>query len=424
MNKALPSTGVELVSRRTGNHHANLWDDDFIQSLPKLPYDALQYRERADRLVGEVKDMFNAVGAADSCAENILKRLQMVDKVERLGIGRHFQMEIAEALDYVYRFWNESSKDLNIAALGLRILRLHRYPVSSAVLEKFKEKDGQFLCCITHSEEEIKSILNLFRASLIAFPNETIMDDVKSFAIMYLNQIFQKTRTFGANLLQEITYNLEYGWRTNLLRLEARNYIDIYGENSSWLKNMDNQKILHLVKLDFNIMQSLYRPELHMISKWWKDSKLSKLNFCRHRQIEYIFSGCAITVEPKHSAIRFALAKFSSLATCIDDIYDTYRTLDELELSTEVVKRWDSPLVDHLPEYLKIAYYALYDAINESVREAKNIQGKDTLHYARKAANRGEVASCITCYMRDHPESSEEDALKYINFMLEEHLKE
>ncbi|GLJ05740.1 hypothetical protein SUGI_0024280 [Cryptomeria japonica] len=245
-----------------------------------------------------------------------------------------------------------------------------------------------------------------------------------------------------------------------------------------------------------------------MISRWWKDSKLCKLDFCHHRQIEYHFSGCAITVEPKHSAFRIALAKFSTLATCIDDIYDTYGTLDELELFTKAVKRWDSPSTVQLPEYLKIAYCALYDAINESAREADKIQGRDTLHYARKAwddyldsmlreakwlatrhipnfqtylkngiessasltatlqalltldkisendlqkvdypsrfndllgltlrlrgdtrtfkteADRGEVASSIACYMRDNPESSEEDALKCINFMLEEHLKE
>ncbi|KAH9297637.1 hypothetical protein KI387_029319, partial [Taxus chinensis] len=39
-------------------------------------------------------------------------------------------------------------------------------------------------------------------------------------------------------------------------------------------------------------------------------------------------------------------------------------------------------------------------------------------------ANRGEVASCITSYMRDHPESIEEDAINYINELLDEFLKE
>ncbi|GLJ05738.1 hypothetical protein SUGI_0024250 [Cryptomeria japonica] len=508
MSKALASTSVIGEPRRTGNHHANLWDDDFIQSLPNLPYHAPQYSERADKLVGEVKDMFNAVGAADSCAQNILKRLQMVDKVERLGIGRHFEMEIAETLDYVYRFWNEISKDLNTAALGLRVLRLHRYPVSSDMLEQFKDKEGQFLGCTSQSEEEIKSVLNLFRGSLIAFPEEKIMDEAKAFSTMYLNQVLQKTHILSASLSQEIRFNLDYGWYSNLPRLEARNYIDIYGQNSSWVKNPNNKKILYLAKLDFNIMQSLYRSELQMISRWWKESKLCKLDFFRHRHIEYHFSGCAITAEPKHSAFRVILTKIFTITTCIDDIYDTYGTLEELQLFTDVVKRWDHPPIHCLPEYMKIAYGALYDTIIECGQEADKTQGRDTLHHVQKAwydyldamlqevkwlssgytpnlktflengkvssasraatlqslltldvlpedvlqkvdypsrfndllgltfrllgdirtfkaeANRGEVNSSITCYIRDHAQSSEKDALKYLNFMLDEYLKE
>ena len=67
-------------------------------------FQAPEYRKRADRLVGEVKNMFNAVSVLDSSSQNVLRRLEMVDKVERLGIGRHFQTEIAEALDYVHRY--------------------------------------------------------------------------------------------------------------------------------------------------------------------------------------------------------------------------------------------------------------------------------------------------------------------------------
>lgn len=72
------------------------------------------------------------------------------------------------------------------------------------VLEKFKDKDGHFLCCTIQLEEEIKSILNLYRASLISFPNEKIMDEAKAFSTMYLKQIFQKSHIIGAYLLKEV----------------------------------------------------------------------------------------------------------------------------------------------------------------------------------------------------------------------------
>ncbi|KAH9297638.1 hypothetical protein KI387_029320, partial [Taxus chinensis] len=92
------------------------------------------YSELAEKLIGEIKEVFNAMGATQigtPCAENICERLVMVDSIERLGIDRHFQKEITEQLDYVFRYWKKCDKDLNTTVLGLRILRLHRYEVSS-----------------------------------------------------------------------------------------------------------------------------------------------------------------------------------------------------------------------------------------------------------------------------------------------------
>eukprot|EP01018_Ginkgo_biloba_P010781 Gb_38468 [translate_table: standard] len=38
---------------------------------------------------------------------DLFERLSAVDIVQRLGIDRHFKKEIKEALDYVYRYWNQ-----------------------------------------------------------------------------------------------------------------------------------------------------------------------------------------------------------------------------------------------------------------------------------------------------------------------------
>ena len=38
--------------------------------------------------------------------DDLIKRLQMVDTIECLGIDRHFQLEIQVAMDYVYRLSN------------------------------------------------------------------------------------------------------------------------------------------------------------------------------------------------------------------------------------------------------------------------------------------------------------------------------
>ena len=62
---------------------------------------APEYSERAVELAEEIKRLFfsDIIGADD----DLVKRLQIVDTLESLGIDRHFQHEIQIALDYVYR---------------------------------------------------------------------------------------------------------------------------------------------------------------------------------------------------------------------------------------------------------------------------------------------------------------------------------
>ncbi|GLJ09980.1 hypothetical protein SUGI_0119560 [Cryptomeria japonica] len=332
----------QSTARRRNNHHPNLWDDDFIHSLPKA-YDAPCYVERAERLIREVKEIFNGMSTQNS---SVHERLSMVDKVERLGIDRHFKKEIKEALDYVYRYWNDKGivngeggacADLNTTALAFRILRLHRYQVSSGVLENFKGKDDQFLSSYNQSNKEIKTILNLFRASLIAFHGQKVMEEAKVFATRYLKQVLPKINDLS--LSQEIEFNLEYGWHTNVPRLETRNYIDMYGGATSWMTCESNKKILDLAKLDFNMVQSVQQRELQILSMWWIKSGVRQLKFARNRYVEFYFWAAGGSVEPKDSAFRIGFAKIASLATVIDDIYDTYGTLDELKLFTNAIKR-------------------------------------------------------------------------------------
>ena len=63
------------------------------------------YHERATTLIGEIKLLLSSE-MKDGCKDSdhdLIKRLQIVDTIECLGIDRHFQPEIKVALDYVYR---------------------------------------------------------------------------------------------------------------------------------------------------------------------------------------------------------------------------------------------------------------------------------------------------------------------------------
>jgi len=73
--------------------------------------------------------------------------------------------------------------------------------------------------------------------------------------------------------------------------------------------------------------------------RWWKDSGSSQLNFTRHRHVEYYTMASCISMEPKHLAFRMEFVKVCHLVTVLDDIYDTFGTMNELQLFTDAIKR-------------------------------------------------------------------------------------
>ncbi|XP_059069286.1 alpha pinene synthase, chloroplastic-like [Cryptomeria japonica] len=98
---------------------------------------------------------------------------------------------------------------------------------------------------------------------------------------------------------------------------------------------------------------------------WWVESGLSKLEFARHRHVEYYFWVVGGVIEPKYYAFRIGFAKLSALITYLDGVYDTYGTYEELQLFIEAIKKWDPSATKGLPEYMKIAYIAFYDGVKD-----------------------------------------------------------
>ncbi|KAK1305166.1 putative terpene synthase 11 [Acorus calamus] len=69
--------------------------------------------------------------------------------------------------------------------------------------------------------------------------------------------------------------------------------------------------------------------------------------------------------EPCYSKCRIEVAKAVAILLVIDDVYDSYGSLEDLTLFTDAIRRWDVEAVDGLPQYMKICYMALYNTINE-----------------------------------------------------------
>jgi len=78
---------------------------------------------------------------------------------------------------------------------------------------------------------------------------------------------------------------------------------------------------------------------MNFVCRWWKDSGFSQLTFTRHRHVEFYTLASCIAIEPKHSAFRLGFAKVCYLGIVLDDIYDTFGKMKELELFTAAIKR-------------------------------------------------------------------------------------
>ncbi|KAG9157608.1 hypothetical protein Leryth_027288 [Lithospermum erythrorhizon] len=78
------------------------------------------------------------------------------------------------------------------------------------------------------------------------------------------------------------------------------------------------------------------------------------------------------------------LTKIIVFIDMIDDVYDVYGTLDELELFTDAILRWDVNAVENFPHYLKLCFLVTYNGINEVAYDALKEHGIDTIQYLKK----------------------------------------
>ena len=63
---------------------------------------------------------------------------------------------------------------------------------------------------------------------------------------------------------------------------------------------------------------------------------VNQLPFVRDRIVENYFSTVGLIYEPQFGNIRRIMSIVNALVTTIDDIYDIYGTLEELELFTDL----------------------------------------------------------------------------------------
>ncbi|TXG47436.1 hypothetical protein EZV62_026730 [Acer yangbiense] len=299
------------------------------RSADYKPNEEEDKNRQAEKLKEEVKLMFGK-------SMELLAKLEFIDILMKLGLSILFEKEIMEALDTIaasIKINNHTlEEDLYATALCFRLLRLHGHEISQG---------------------------------------ENILEEAKGFSNGILRGAYS---TLDGELAAKVAHIVELPTHWRLDWFQVKWHLKLYERNKGI--NSTTTILCELAKLNFNMVQATHQNELKEVSRWWKNLGLvGKLNFARDRVVESFMTGLGLVSDPKQSSYRKWFAKAIALVIVIDDIYDVYGSLEELQHFTDAVDRWDSNEIQHLPEYMKIFFQALHDTINEIANEIQHEKG-------------------------------------------------
>ncbi|KAF9604963.1 hypothetical protein IFM89_011656 [Coptis chinensis] len=328
----------------TAKHQANFWDYDYMMSLGSDYTDETQ-NVRVQELKEHVKHLLDEL-------DEPLAKLELIDAIERLGVGNHFEEEILDILQII-SVDRRVMEDLYSTALRFRLLRKHGYDVPQEIFKSFQDEMGNFKSCLTLDTE---GMLSLYEASYLGFEGDNIMDEAKCFTTKHLKN---PKEYINPTLAKRVEHSLELALHLRLPTVEARWYIYIYGSE----ENM-TPALLQLAILNYNMVQGVHQKEIGTVARWWMGLGLQNLSFLRDRMMMNFFWSMAIICEPKFGHFREELTKVTMLLTVIDDMYETHGSLEELDLFTDAVERWNVSAMEQLPQHMKLCYMALLNTNN------------------------------------------------------------
>ncbi|MCD7453791.1 Vetispiradiene synthase 1 [Datura stramonium] len=315
---------------------------------------------------------------SDACERTLVEKLNLIDIVERLGIAYHFEKQIEDMLDQIYNadpnFEAHEYDDLTTLSVQFRILRQHGYNISPKIFSRFQDAKGKFNESLSN---DFRSLLNLYEASHVRTHGEDILEEALAFSTSHLESAAPHLKS---PLSKQVTHALEQSLHKSIPRVETRYFISIYEEEES-----KNGVLLRFAKLDYNLLQMLHKQELSEVSRWWKDLDfVTKLPYARDRAVECYFWTMGVYAEPQYSQARVMLAKTIAMISIVDDTFDAYGIVKELEVYTDAIQRWDISQIDRLPEYMKISYKALLDLYDDYEKELSKDGRSDVVHYAKE----------------------------------------
>ncbi|CAH2061278.1 unnamed protein product [Thlaspi arvense] len=353
--KTTPGDEYPVVPRRSANYQPSLWDKYHLLPVENKYAKDKSVRGERDLLKEEVRMMLN------DGKTSYLDQLELIDDLQKLGVSYHFEREIKNILTVYYqedrRIMRQCDieKDLHATALEFRLFRQRGFNVSEDVLDIFMENHEKF-------------------------ESDDLLQNNNSETLLLILIVMQ--------ILGLVTYERWWSKRPN-----------------------KNLVLVEFAKIDFNIVQAIHQEELKYVSSWWRETGLGhQLHFARDRIVENYFWTIGQIQEPQFGNVRRTMTKVNALLTTIDDIYDIYGTLEELQLFTVAFENWDVNRLDDLPEYMRLCFLVVYNEVNTigcDILRNKNI---NVIPFLRKAdeLERGDVSKSIQCYMNETGASGEQ----------------
>ncbi|KAH0854926.1 hypothetical protein HID58_028204 [Brassica napus] len=324
--------------RRSGNYKPSPWDHRYLLSINNEHAKEEKVIAR-DLLKEKVRKML------DVETKSRLEQLELIDELQKLGVSYHFEVEINDILmDFHHQNGRSILKcvkeeDLHATALEFRLLRQHGFDVSEDIFDVIIDK----IESETFKSDDINSIISLYEASYLSTKSDIKLREViRPFATEQIRK-FVDGETCNLEVREKAIHALEMPYHWRMRRLETRWYIDAYEK-----KHDTNLVLIEFAKIDFNIVQIAHQEDLKYAS----------------RIVENYFVAVGIIYEPQFGNARRIISIVNALVTTIDDIYDIYGTLEELEIFTAMVDNWDVNRLDELPEYMRLCFLILYNEVN------------------------------------------------------------
>ncbi|GER29984.1 terpene synthase, partial [Striga asiatica] len=341
-------------------------------------------QENYEKVIAELKEEARSM-LIDAKGKTISERLALIDTLERLGVGYHFEQEIEEQLDDIMNKFNSSNEDYDLCT-------------TAHVFDKFVEKDNNKIKETLGNDG--KGLLSLYEAAHLRIRGEEILDEVVSFTVRHLKHMVQSLKP---ELQAQVKTALERPLQRGISRMEVRHYISSYEKDDS-----RNEQLLKLAKLDFNYLNP-------------------HLPYARNRLVEAHLWSVSSSFEPQYSLARVIGTKFIQMLTVLDDTYDNYATVEEIcRAHTQGLKFTMGGKMDSFEDFVvnSVVTSIVYVACAAAVPGLKMVS-KETIEWLKSEPKIIRAAAMVCRYLDDlgsqERESQQGTLLTGLDFYVRHH---